>query len=194
MFRRNRWKVVSRVFAIVLLSVVPGAAQAVLLASASPKAGFSSVSDTPDSSYTYASLKIPAVSAKTLAGRPITLPAPGRLTLLVGSVNGDRDQAASDWWTQASELCARHAVLDCYQAVEPSRKLRQAVPIEIRDRVAVVAARAQPWKSALQAASGANVYALLLAPDGTPLWHAAGRAGETMPAANLDDLLLAGNY
>lgn len=134
------------------------------------------------------------LSFKTLSGRLITLPTPNRLTLIIGALASDGDNWASGWQQQAAALCARHAVLDCYQATQDSRKTRQIVPADLRDRTAVLGSHAPTWKSAIASQSQDNVYAILLAPDGTPLWQAAGQSRDALPAAALDELLRAGGY
>lgn len=134
------------------------------------------------------------VSARTLTGRQILLPVPGRLTLIIGSLRPGDDRQAADWWNQANSLCARHAVLDCYQAAEGSRQSRQSVSAEMQDRVAILAGHDAPWKPSEESAGAASAYAVLLTPRGEPLWQATGQPGETMPAANLEELLAAAKY
>lgn len=145
-------------------------------------------------SVTSASSSNPLIAAKTLSGRLISLPTLGRLTLIIGTLDADADRQAADWWVQANALCARHAVLDCYQAAEPGPRLRQSVSRDGWDRFAVLQGSDVPWKQFLQSAAGAKAYAMLLGPNGQPIWQAAGQAGEAMPTADLDQLLLVGNF
>jgi hypothetical protein len=145
---------------------------------------------------------LPVSVAHTLSGRTVTLPAPGRLTLIVASATPEGRRLAAAWWAQANSICARHAVLDCYEAHVPSeaaralprmtdREFRGRVEPGFWDRFALVTSHGAAWKLALKPGSAsACVTALLLAPDGTVLWQASGAQGQSLPSALEDSLPL----
>ena len=137
---------------------------------------------------------LPATAAQTLAGRSIILPAPRRLTLVVGAA----------WWQEANSLCARHAVLECYQAVVPSefgfsftslalKGLKRATPASNWDRFAVLSGPIPAWKRALGSSRAAKAYAVLLAPDGGILWSAHSTKPSPFPDS-LEAILLANAF
>lgn len=131
---------------------------------------------------------LPAIPAETLSGRPIVLPAPRRLTLLVPAA----------WWPQANALCARHAVLDCYQPARAGQfralrtaHLKRSVDDHLWDRFAVINRSTAGWKALLS--NNSRAIAALLAPDGTVLWQAVGKNSDPMPGS-LEVALEASNF
>jgi hypothetical protein len=132
-------------------------------------------------------------SAMTRVGHLVTLPVPGRLTLIVGALSATGDDLASGWQEQVAGLCAEHPVLDCYptapDAAPDARTARRMAPADLRDRIAVAQSRHQSWKSALVPEVQDDVYAVLLAPDGTLLWQAAGPQEGPIPTADLAKML-----
>jgi hypothetical protein len=128
-------------------------------------------------------------SAMTRVGHLVTLPVPGRLTLVVGALSAIGDDLASGWQEQVAGLCAEHPVLDCYPTAPDARTARRMAPADLRDRIAVAQSRHQSWKSALAPEVQDDVYAVLLAPDGTLLWQAAGPQEGAIPTADLAKML-----
>jgi hypothetical protein len=128
-------------------------------------------------------------SAMTRVGHLVTLPVPGRLTLVVGALSAIGDDLASGWQEQVAGLCAEHPVLDCYPTAPDARTAPRMAPADLRDRIAVAQSRHQSWKSALAPEVQDDVYAVLLAPDGTLLWQAAGPQEGAIPTADLAKML-----
>jgi len=128
---------------------------------------------------------LPPTPATTLAGAALTLPVPGKITLLAVDFSRSSGSAAGVAWKQLQPFCAAHPQIACYQVAvlqdAPSwirsmieRSLRHARTQAEREQFVTVVTNEQAWKQALQDADANAGYAVLAAADGHILWAAHG--------------------
>ena len=128
---------------------------------------------------------LPSTPATTLAGAALTLPVPGKITLLAVGFSRSSGSAAGVAWKQIQPFCAAHPQIACYQVAvlqdAPGwirsmieRGLRHARTQAEREQFVTVVTNEQAWKQALQDADANAGYAVLSAADGRILWAAHG--------------------
>ena len=129
---------------------------------------------------------LPATAATTLAGSALTLPVPGKITLVAVGFSRSSGSAAGVAWKQAQPFCTAHPQVACYQVAvlqdAPGwirgmidRGLRNARTQAEREQFATVVTNEQAWKQALHATDARAGYALLVGTDGRILWQTQGQ-------------------
>lgn len=129
---------------------------------------------------------LPPVQATTLAGTALTLPVPGKITLLAIGFSRASGAAAGVAWKQVQPFCAAHPQVNCYQVAvlqdAPGwirsmivRSLRNARTEAERAQFATVVEKEAAWKQALQDTDARDGYAVLTGSDGRILWMQSGQ-------------------
>ena len=129
---------------------------------------------------------LPSTAATTLAGAAISLPIPGKITLLALGFSRASGTAAGVAWKQMQPFCTAHPQVACYQVAvlqdAPGwirgmieRGLRNARTQAEREQFATVVTNEQAWKQALHATDALAGYAVLVGIDGRILWQTQGQ-------------------
>ncbi len=131
-------------------------------------------------------LVLPPTPATTLADSALTLPVPGKITLLAVGFSRSSGSAAGVAWKQMQPFCAAHPQVACYQVAvlqdAPGwirgmieRGLRNARTQAEREQFAIVVTNEPAWKQVLHDTDARAGYAVLTGADGRILWQTQGQ-------------------